>query len=130
MLIRVPVQETCIGSLGPAFKLLAQLHQGSTPSGPRSFAPMIPLLRGLLAPATELASGAYLPAADLAQPGSGRALDVVLAEEAAAALAAAGSGAFLHYVLGTNLHLLLDRCSLVASTATNGSSGCAGLLTV
>ena len=116
------MQETCIGSLGHGFKLLAQIHQGSTPSGPRSFTPMIPLLRGLLAPATELASGAYLPAPDLTQPGSGRALDVVLAEEAAAALAAAGSSAFLHYVLGTSLHLLLDRCSLLASTATNGSS--------
>ena len=109
------MQETCIASLGSALKLLAQIYQGSTPSGPRSFTPMIPLLGHLLAPATELASGAYLPAADLTQPGGGRALDIVLAGEAAAALAAAGSSAFLHYVLGTALHLLLDRCSPCAS---------------
>lgn len=101
------MQETSLGSLGTAIRLLGHVYirrpgldQGSWP-----------LLRELLAPALEKCSAAYLPAENLVDPGSGTALDTVLSEMVAAGIAnspLSPSLSFAHFVLGTSVHLMLS----------------------
>lgn len=67
------------------------------------------MLRSALAPTIENATGIYLPADSVLQPGMGKAVDVVLAEAVAGALGGMKSMRLLHYILGTSLHFTLLR---------------------
>ena len=71
--------------------------------------PAVLMLRAALAPAIENASGVYLPADSVLQPGLGKAVDVVLAEAVAGGLGGMPSMRLLHYILGTSLHFTLIR---------------------
>ncbi len=75
----------------------------------QNFEPANAMLRAALAPAIENATGSYLPTESAAQPGLGKALDVVLAEAVAGGLAGMKSKRLLHHILGTSLHYTILR---------------------
>lgn len=99
--------------------MLDALFQSSTVAAWQAPSGGVQLLRSFLAPACETASAAYLAADDMALPGRGKALDVVTTEEVAAALASA-SPPFLHFILGTHVHHLLERYVRILPALTSG----------
>jgi len=100
-------QRTSLSSLTGAFRLVAREFDGLGRGEWPHFQTGVDLLASLLAAAVEYATGGWLPAQEGQPFGGGRALDVVLAELVSAGMATV-SPSFLHYILGTSCHFLLE----------------------
>ena len=103
------LQDTCLASIPAILKLLAEAFDWHGATAWQGCEPAVLLLRAVLAPVVENASAAYLAAENPGNPGTAKAIDIVLAEAVASGLGNLPSMKFLHHILGTSVHFTLLR---------------------